>query len=746
MQQKFELLAPGGDLDSIKAAIVAGADAVYCGLDSFNARNRAANLTFDELNGVLTLAHKHSCQVFLTLNIIILEHEIPALLKLLNKLVNTKIDGVIVQDLGLFYLLSRYFKTLDLHASTQVTTHNEGQILFLNKLGVSRVNLSRELNIKEIKSLTAFGHDHNILSEVFVHGSYCIGFSGLCYFSSVHGGNSGNRGRCSQPCRDQYETTATGNDYPLNLKDNSAFFDLPALADAGVDSLKIEGRIKGASYVYTVVNSWKKQLQRFSAKAELLKDNSPLYKVFNRDFSNGFLKGEINKLMFIDNPRDHTLKHIEQINIGAGAEKIQQAKQALYNEKVAMGQTVEDKIQALSIAKTALIIDVSGTLNQPLTVSVKTADSAFVICSESALIAAGKATIDASAIEKRFKSLNNSQYSIEALLLKNLQADLFIPFAELTQIKNRIAFLLNDSVELLDPVKIPPLNKANNKEKSARLAVLISCAEDLPLCHISSVDIYYKLPDSFKNGAKLLALFLNNENLIPWFPAILIGDDYLAAVEFLTQLQPKLIVTNNTGIAYQAYAQGINWIAGPYLNISNSYSLLCMQETFNCTGSFISNELNKKQIQNIVCPDSCRLFYSIYHPILLMSSRHCFFQQTVGCRKLTIDANCIDKCKKSAAIINLKGVSFAIDKQKGGYPSIYSSDPFLNCEIVAELPGMFDGFFIDLTASSTVAQTAQDKAQLVTLFKNLLHGEADSAVRLQQTLARSSNGQYKKGL
>ncbi|MFT6985854.1 MAG: putative protease [Psychromonas sp.] len=747
MQQKFELLAPGGDIDSIKAAIVAGADAVYCGLDSFNARNRAVNLTFEELNGVLKLAHKNGCQVFLTLNIIILEHEISALLRLLNKLVNTKIDGVIVQDLGLFYLLSKYFKSLDIHASTQVTTHNEGQILFLNKLAVSRVNLSRELNIKEIKSLTALGHKHNILSEVFVHGSYCIGFSGLCYFSSVHGGNSGNRGRCSQPCRDKYETTATGNDYPLNLKDNSAFFDLPALADAGVDSLKIEGRIKGASYVYTVVNSWKKQLQQFSAKSELLNDNAALYKVFNRDFSNGFLKGEINKLMFIDNPRDNTLKHVEQAHTGAGAEKIEQAKQALYDEKMVMAQAVEDKIKTLSIAKTALSIEISGELNQSLSVSVKTADTVFVVHSETALIQAGKSTINASAIEKRFKSLNNSQYIIESLILKNLQPDLFIPFSELTKIKNRIAFQLNDSVSLREPVSLPALNKQEAGECPARLAVLISCEEDLPLCHLPSVDIYYKLPDSFKKGcAKLVELFLNNEKLIPWFPAILIGDDYLAAVEFLTQLQPKLIVTNNTGIAYQAYEKGINWIAGPYLNISNSYSLLCIKEVFNCYGSFISNEMNKNQIKNIVRPDSFKLFYSIYHPILLMTSRQCFFQQTVGCKKLTIDDNCMQKCKKSASIINLKGNSFAIEKQKGGYPSIYSNEPFLNCDIVEELPGVFAGFFVDLTDIGVETKTALDKTKIITHFENLLNGVADSASILKQAIGCTSNSQYKKGL
>ena len=130
MKRKIELLAPGGDIDSIKAAILAGADAIYCGLNKFNARNRATNLNYDDLNGVLNLAHRNNCKIFLTLNIIIVESEIPSVISLLNRLVNTSIDGVIVQDLGLLYLLSKYFKNLKIHASTQLTTHNEGQIFF----------------------------------------------------------------------------------------------------------------------------------------------------------------------------------------------------------------------------------------------------------------------------------------------------------------------------------------------------------------------------------------------------------------------------------------------------------------------------------------------------------------------------------------------------------------------------------------------------------------------------------------
>lgn len=139
MKKEIELLAPGGDIDAIKAAIVAGANAVYCGLDKFNARSQAKNVTLEALPGIIRLAHKNDCEVFLTLNIIIIEREMPALVNLLNKLVNIKIDGIIIQDLGVFYLLNKYFPALDIHASTQMTTHNDGQIKFLSKIGRAHV-------------------------------------------------------------------------------------------------------------------------------------------------------------------------------------------------------------------------------------------------------------------------------------------------------------------------------------------------------------------------------------------------------------------------------------------------------------------------------------------------------------------------------------------------------------------------------------------------------------------------------
>jgi len=370
MSRKIELLAPGGDVDAIKAAIIAGANAIYCGLDIFNARNRAANLSFDDLVGIIKLAHEYECEVFLTLNIVILEHELPALIKLLNQLVNTGVDGIIVQDLGLFNLVKKYFPSLHIHASTQLTTHNEGQILFLAKIGATRANLSRELNLSEIKSLTSLAHDHDVLTEVFVHGALCIAFSGQCYSSSVSVGNSGNRGRCSQACRDEYEETNAGNKYPLNLKDNSAWFDLPELVNAGVDSLKIEGRIKGAQYVHTVVDSWRQQINQFIDTGKLLADDSALYKVFNRDFTNSFLKGNLTKDMFIDNPRDNSFTHANEKNNAISVVQIQEAQDILRNDKNKIVDKVAAKVATLNIDKSDLSLKFSGQLDSPFTVTI----------------------------------------------------------------------------------------------------------------------------------------------------------------------------------------------------------------------------------------------------------------------------------------------------------------------------------------------------------------------------------------
>ncbi|MCK5726168.1 MAG: U32 family peptidase [Thiotrichaceae bacterium] len=751
-QQNIELLAPGGDVEAIKAAIVAGANAVYCGLDTFNARNRAKNLSFENLTGILRLAHHYDCQIFLTINVVILEQEIPALFKLLNRLVNTTIDGIIVQDLGLFNLIKKYFPTLNLHASTQLTTVNAGQVAFLAKIGASRINLSRELNLKEIKNLTTIAHQYQLLTEVFVHGSLCIAFSGQCYSSSVSVGNSGNRGRCSQACRDEYETTDVGKNFPLNLKDNSAYFDLPELVDAGVDSLKIEGRIKGAHYVYTVIDSWHQQINRFITTGRLLHNDNNLRKVFNRDFTNAFLKADLTKEMFIDNPRDHSVQHALEKNNAVTIVHIEDVKKTLYQDKNALGATLNDKIKNLSIKQRQLTLHVIGQQGEPLTIRITVEDPSnnkttiLEARSESLLSIAGKTAIDQPAIEKRFKNIHFDCH-IKQFDFSKLEANLYIPFRELTQIKNKLTFLLNDSIDLLAPVDVPKLARHPKINPQPTLSILISEEKDFHLCDITDADVYFKLPESFKEDSlKFINLLNDNPQLIPWFPAVLIGKDYDEAVKILEQVKPIQIVSNNTGIAYKAFEMGIEWIAGPFLNTTNSYALRTLKEELNCAGAFISNEINRIQIKNIRRPENFKMLYSIYHPILMMTSRQCFFQQTVGCNKASIEDGCMLKCKKATTITNIKGVSFAIDKQRGGYPSIYNDEQFLNIDIVNDLSDQFDVFFIDLTDIGTGSKAPLDKTELIRHFEGLLKGKDEPQFQLYEMITSSTHQQYTQGL
>nr|WP_246535115.1 MULTISPECIES: U32 family peptidase [Vibrio] len=661
-RDQFELLAPGGDLDSIKAAIAAGADAIYCGLDRFNARNRATNLTLDNLNGVLTLAHQHSCKIFLTLNVLILESEIPAIVRLLSQLNTTKIDGVIVQDLGLAYILKHHFPDLDVHASTQLNTHNEGQILFLNQLTASRVNLSRELNIDEIKHLAQFGREHNVMMEVFVHGSYCIGFSGICYISSARNGASGNRGRCSQPCREQYETTKTGNNYPLNMKDNSAFGDLEALADAGVYSLKVEGRIKKSHYVYTVVDNWRQKIDRLCEGLELSEDTTELYTVFNRDFSNAFLQGDFGKAMYIDNPRDHAVKHFSKVYQCQSADDVQAVKKKLYDDKTAIIEKVAEQTKSFDVTST----QVSGS------------------------------------------SLKGS----------------------------------------IDVPTLPALPQPEPRQGAPKLSVLLSSAQEAMLCEYRDIDVYYQLPMGLSGElSAMIELFQANPMLKPWFPAILIGEDYQAARVFLETIQPELSITNNSGVSMIAKELGLGWVAGPQMNTVNSYAFKCLQDEFAASGAFVSNELNMKQMRHIKRPKNMRSFYSIFHPNTLLTSRQCLFQQTEGCRKVKVNKGCLKRCDKRTSIINLKDNPYVVQKQKGSHNSIYSEHNVLNLQVLHDLPQLFTDVLIDLRDIQTETKVSASKPELIDALLALLEDHSEQAVQtLNAMIQPTTNAQYLKGL
>lgn len=270
-----ELLSPAGDLSIFKAVIEQGADAVYFAGSLFGARAYAKNFSDDEVLDAIDFAHIYGKKAYLTVNTLLKNQEIEKYLyDYVKKFYEAGIDAILVQDIGVYYFLEKNFPGLSLHVSTQASVASHYGVLFFKELGADRVVLSRELSIaeiKEIKKLTGME------LEVFVHGAMCVSYSGKCLMSSMIGGRSGNRGRCAQPCRLNYgieiDGKQTDHDYfPLSMKDLCGFADIPALIDAGVDSLKIEGRMKSKEYASGVTSVYRNFLDAYSKDTNIIND------------------------------------------------------------------------------------------------------------------------------------------------------------------------------------------------------------------------------------------------------------------------------------------------------------------------------------------------------------------------------------------------------------------------------------------------------------------------------------------
>ena len=275
-----ELLSPAGDMESLYAAILGGADAIYVGGLRFGARAYAKNFSEDDLRHAVKLCHIHGVRLYVTLNTLIFDKEVSDALDYARLLYSIGVDALIVADVGIAALIRKELPDFELHASTQMGAHNTAGVNFAHSLGASRVVLARECSYSDIKKITA---EANAECEVFLHGALCVCHSGQCLFSSMVGGRSGNRGECAQPCRLPYNK----GKYILSLKDLSLSNHIGELIAAGVSSLKIEGRMKSPEYVYEVTRIYRRLLdERRNATAV---ENKRLSDVFSRGgFTDGY--------------------------------------------------------------------------------------------------------------------------------------------------------------------------------------------------------------------------------------------------------------------------------------------------------------------------------------------------------------------------------------------------------------------------------------------------------------------------
>src|SRR4051812_16023344 len=299
-----EILAPAGDRDALAAALAAGADAVYLGLDDgFNARARAVNFASDQLAEVVAWVHRAGARIYVTLNTLVFEPELPIVEELLRRVAAAGTDAIIVQDPAVALLARAICPALEVHASTQMTASSPLAAGLLAPLGLARVVVPRELSVDEIR---AYAADSPVPLEVFIHGALCVAWSGQCLSSEAWGGRSANRGQCAQACRLPYSLIVDGArrdlgevEYLLSPKDLVGLDAVPALAEIGVASLKIEGRLKGPAYVAATVAQYRAAVDpfrtpgtpAFEPAVAIPGDRDALEIAYSRGVSAGFLAG-----------------------------------------------------------------------------------------------------------------------------------------------------------------------------------------------------------------------------------------------------------------------------------------------------------------------------------------------------------------------------------------------------------------------------------------------------------------------
>ena len=307
----IELLAPVGSREALVAAVESGADAVYMGGKAFGARHYAPNFTDEELADAVRFAHLRGVYVYITVNTVVDDSELPALIDYLKYLYTINVDAIIVQDIAVAIIARNIVPELAIHASTQMTVHNSAGVEFLAKQGFSRIVLAREVSLADIGTIC---DSSDIEIETFVHGALCISYSGQCLMSSMIGGRSGNRGRCAQPCRlpytlvnkqgDNVLADADAGEYLLSPRDLNTIELIPELIAKGVKSFKIEGRMKRPEYVAVVVDTYRRAIDSYLANQEYyaVSDGTrkDLAQVFNRDFTTAYLQGKQGRFMMSD--------------------------------------------------------------------------------------------------------------------------------------------------------------------------------------------------------------------------------------------------------------------------------------------------------------------------------------------------------------------------------------------------------------------------------------------------------------
>ena len=610
----MKIVAPAGNMERFYSAISATADEIYLGLKGFGARRNAENFTVEELKQAIDYAHLRGSRIFLTLNTIMTNREIELLYPTLKDLYNYGLDAIIVQDIGYAEYLHKNFPSIEIHGSTQMTVANYYEINYLKELGFKRIVLPRELSFEEIKEIKKHT---DIELEVFVSGSLCISFSGNCYMSSFIGGRSGNRGMCAQPCRKEYKTSCGEKSYFLSPKDQLYGLDeIKKLQEIGVESIKVEGRMKDVSYVYETVSYFRNLINGIDKE-----ENT--HKLFNRGYSKGYFYDNDKNIMNreysynmgekIGEVIGKNIRLDENVVSGDGITFVSKDyknlggtyinKIAYKNEKLILNfpegtkyifrnynkrlnDEISKKLKSTD-KKLEINFDFTAKLNEKLILKTYLEDENenrilnLEEISETLTQKAQKRAISEEEIKEKLSEIGDSEFTVKDIKI-DIDGNIFIPLSELKNLKRNAVEKFREKILSYFRRNLDSELKENNQEyfkleiekdepKDLEIGVIVSNEEQKNFLEsikneYNIKEIYYRTYDIAKQS-KLSQHNLNNK---------------------LASNLYELLENKNSGVM-------LNW----NMNIVNSYTINVLEKIKKLESFIISPEINFSKIREL---------------------------------------------------------------------------------------------------------------------------------------------------
>lgn len=629
--KKAEILAPAGNSDSLKAAVLSGADAVYFGVGKFNARRNADNFRQEELKSAIKYCHSRGVKVYVTLNTLIKDTEAKEAVETFKAVCEAGADAVILQDLGLAKTARAVCPEMRLHASTQMTVGTKEGLLLLKELGFSRAVLPRELSLHEIKQLC---ENAPLELEMFVHGALCMCVSGQCLMSAVLGSRSGNRGLCAQPCRLPFKAeNGTGHD--LSLKDLSLIDKICELADLGVCSFKIEGRMKRPEYVCAAVTACRASL-RGGYTDEMRSD---LQNLFSRSgFTQGYYYGRLGKTMF---------GYREKENVQSATKELLDKYSRIY-EKEFPRYKVNFKFSGKIGEKASLTADCLGNRVRVLSETV---------CEQPK-----SRPITAERIEDALKKCGGTQFESNEINTDE-KIDYTLPVSQVNLMRRESLSLLSDKIGESPRRKIypcPPHSEIKAKN-TGEIYCRFDSANDIPKNLTADLIIVPLItPDEVvsKNGYAVE------------LPRGMFGNEKRTQ-DLLEASSAEFALCHTLDSAAIAKKYGKKIIASSSFNIMNSFSADEAKD-LGISQMILSCECSLELANKLSAPIKKGIF--AYGRIPLMLMRNCPVKNGKTC----------EECKRNSSILDRKGVSFPV-RCNMGYSEILNSRPVFMADRLSEI-------------------------------------------------------------